>query len=476
MDSSEKIDLHAEPVARPRRWTAHWLALGIGGLPALATVLAFGGSWYWQLDLLSHFRVQYAVVLVIMALLAAFMRRWRLALVVMIPLAINIGVILPLYVHPKWLAPQHEFISQQNMGMPLQIMSYNMGGMFGTGDEPMEMIRNSKADLIVLQNVHPKTLDRLEFAVAPFRVFLADARNDGYGVALLLRVAIRPQLTIEEAKLIHLTNADSPQDPYAIEAHLRWQGRRLMLLTLKTASPLDRHIATTQAQQFKGIVHWVQQQRHPVIVIGDLSTSPWSHSFAQLLQDTQLQNSQLGFGVQGTWPSTGGAIGQIPVDHCLISPSFVTIKRQLGPSYTSDHHALVVSLQWAGGANDVAIPIDIEDNSPDAEHRSMHRLWRRLRNPQSDHRGPPDHWDHHVPPSPPAPALLQEQATPQEKATPTASPAPKASPAPVKPEPTQPQPAAKPAPPAPATVPTTPSPTTKPSTKPATSPTTSPAT
>lgn len=379
MDSSENIDLHAEPASRPKRLAARWLAASIGGLPALATVLAFGGAWSWQLDLLAHFRVQYAAVLAIMVILAMFMRSWRLSLLLMVPLTINIAVILPLYFQPRWLAPHPEFISQdQHLGTPLKIMSYNMGGMFEPGQEPLELIRNSDADVVVLQDVRPAMLDQLEFAVAPFRVFLSDARTDGYGVAMLLRVSIRPQVVIEDAKLIHLTDSGNDKSPFAIEAKMRWQGRLISVLTLRAATPLARHNPPTQAQQFQGIVQWVSKQHRPVVVIGDLNTTPWSYAFKQLLDETGLQNSQLGFGVQGSWPATGGAIGQLPIDHCLVSPSLLTINRKLGPSYQSTHHAMIVTLQWAGGAKDQLRPLQSEFDDYYEPDPARHQ-WRRFR-------------------------------------------------------------------------------------------------
>lgn len=361
---------------------ARWLAVSIGGLPALATILAFGGQWSWQLDLLSHFRTQFAVILAIMVVLMMFMRQWRLGLIVMLPLVVNVALILPLYIHPKWFTPHPEFVSlQPQAGEPLKLLSYNMGGMFEGNDEPLELIRNSNADVIVLQGVRPKMLEQLEFAVAPFRVYISDARTDGYGVALLNRVSLGPQVTIHDAELIHLPATENSKAASAIKATLLWQGRAIRLLTLKAISPLEVHAGMGQAQQYQALAQWVNEQDHPVVIMGDMASSPWSHTFKQLLKDTGLMNSQLGYGLQGSWPATGGALGQIAVDHCLISPSLVTSKRSLGPSYQSSHHALMVELQWASGARDMA-----QTYARDGDENHLERRRSRWRRPGDDNR------------------------------------------------------------------------------------------
>lgn len=363
---------------------ARWLALSIGGVPALATVLAFGGAWSWQLDLLSHFRTQFAVILAIMVVLMMFMRQWRLGLLVMLPLAVNVALILPLYVHPKWFTPHPEFLSQQSQpGESLKLMSYNMGSVFEGNDDPFELIRNSSADVIVLQDVRPKMLEQLAYAVAPFRVYISDARTDGYGVALLNRVSLGPQVIIEDADLIHLSGSGNAKPVNAIEATLLWQGRTIRLLTLKAIAPLDFQAGVSHARQFEAMASWANAQDYPVVIVGDLSASPWSYAFTQLLKKTGLMNSQLGFGLQGSWPATGGALGQIAVDHCLIDPSLVTIKRSLGPSYQSNHQALMVELRWASGARDA--PSRFEIDRDDADMEKTRERWIRSGNGRRRH-------------------------------------------------------------------------------------------
>lgn len=365
MDHSEKIDLHAEPRSRTKGNGALWLLLIIAGLPTLGTFLAFGAPWWDKLDLLSHFRMQYAFILIISVIASMCMRYWRLGLLLLIPTTINIALILPLFVHPGWFLPRAEFVSQEPDGGPvMKLVTYQMDPQWSQGEDLLELVRNSSADLIVLQGVNHASLRQLEYAVAPFRVVGAHPREDGQGCAILVRVSIRSPIQVRYSRPILLDDVPDPQAPPAYCTVFYWYGREVLLLTLQGVSPLSPHRTHTQQRQFSDLSTWARRQQEPVIVMGNLNTTPWSYHFRKLLADSNLQNSQQGFGIQGTWPSTGGALGQLPLDHCLLSPSLKAIHREIGPSLTSSHHLLEVHIQWTSGASTPPMPepnYDIED-------------------------------------------------------------------------------------------------------------------
>jgi endonuclease/exonuclease/phosphatase (EEP) superfamily protein YafD len=79
------------------------------------------------------------------------------------------------------------------------------------------------------------------------------------------------------------------------------------------------------------------------ILTGDLNTSPWSPYFVKLIQQTGLRDSQLGFGVQPSWP-VDSLLFRIPIDHVLVSERFVVLNRELGPNTGSDHLPVIVEL------------------------------------------------------------------------------------------------------------------------------------
>ena len=41
---------------------------------------------------------------------------------------------------------------------------------------------------------------------------------------------------------------------------------------------------------------------HPLILMGDFNTTPWSLAFRRLIRQTGLRNAAAGFGYLATWP------------------------------------------------------------------------------------------------------------------------------------------------------------------------------
>jgi endonuclease/exonuclease/phosphatase (EEP) superfamily protein YafD len=96
-------------------------------------------------------------------------------------------------------------------------------------------------------------------------------------------------------------------------------------------------------RQLTEIGNFLADSAGPVILVGDLNTTPWSPAFKDLLQATGLQNSMKGFGIQPTWPTTI-PLFWIPLDHLLHSPDFHVKSRKTGPHVGSDHFPVEVRL------------------------------------------------------------------------------------------------------------------------------------
>ena len=98
------------------------------------------------------------------------------------------------------------------------------------------------------------------------------------------------------------------------------------------------------------IATWIQQQQsltHPMVVLGDFNSTPWSRAFRTFQQQSGLTLSQHGIGLKPTWPAQLPTGFKIPIDTCLHSPSLRTLNYRVGPSVGSDHHPIAVQLTRA---------------------------------------------------------------------------------------------------------------------------------
>jgi endonuclease/exonuclease/phosphatase (EEP) superfamily protein YafD len=179
----------------------------------------------------------------------------------------------------------------------------------------------------------------------PYRIHNSMPQDDDFGIAMLSRVSLPPKIRITASSTLSLTH-DKLSMP-AITATVQWFDRKFQLLMVHLPGPWTPDGAKQYRKHIDGIVQWVNEQDDPVVVMGNFNSTPWSAHFSDLLQKTGLNNSQIGFGIQPTWPASGGfPIGEIPVDHCLHSEQLVTVERGSGPTNGADHRPLIVKLNW----------------------------------------------------------------------------------------------------------------------------------
>ncbi len=82
----------------------------------------------------------------------------------------------------------------------------------------------------------------------------------------------------------------------------------------------------------------------PVLVVGDLNATPWSHGLQLLRDGTTLDNRS----PDPSWtPTWNVAIAfAIPIDHALVTPPLVVARRQIGPDVGSDHRPQLLDIGW----------------------------------------------------------------------------------------------------------------------------------
>jgi endonuclease/exonuclease/phosphatase (EEP) superfamily protein YafD len=89
------------------------------------------------------------------------------------------------------------------------------------------------------------------------------------------------------------------------------------------------------------------EQKHPVLLIGDLNVSPFSYWFRRVVCESGLKDSTKGFGFQPSWPSHNRLL-RIPVDHVLHSPEIIIHNRVVLGDVGSDHFPVVVAFSLGG--------------------------------------------------------------------------------------------------------------------------------
>ncbi|MBI9020050.1 MAG: endonuclease/exonuclease/phosphatase family protein [Verrucomicrobia bacterium] len=295
------------------------LLVGVG--LALATLAGFLGRLFWVFDLFSHFRVQiFQAALVLIGI--AVWRKQNRQLVLWILLAgLNYAFVLPLYFGKPPVAAEQ----------PARAMLMNLNALNGNADQVLNAIRTADPDLLLLEEVTPTWAGKLSVLNIDYPYRVSKVRNDPFGILLLSK------LPLSRTNVVFVGDAQVPTIVAAV--HLP-QGE-IFVVGTHPVPPVSAEFSNLRNRQLAALPQWVREQKKPVLLIGDLNTSPWSSHFTRLLKDSGLQNSMKGFGFQPSWPS-GNRLLRIPLDHMLHSPEILIHNRVVGSDVGSDHLPLLI--------------------------------------------------------------------------------------------------------------------------------------
>jgi endonuclease/exonuclease/phosphatase (EEP) superfamily protein YafD len=115
-------------------------------------------------------------------------------------------------------------------------------------------------------------------------------------------------------------------------------------------------------RQMVALAQFLRRIDGPVVLAGDLNTSPWSNSFRRLRSATGLAPASV---LIPTWPAWPLPLPQVALDHILVSPELIVTAAGSGPAVGSDHLPV-----WAQLERHAAVP--------DQNRRQLRRLTSRL--------------------------------------------------------------------------------------------------
>jgi endonuclease/exonuclease/phosphatase (EEP) superfamily protein YafD len=123
------------------------------------------------------------------------------------------------------------------------------------------------------------------------------------------------------------------------------QAAPFTLLATHPIPPVDEGNDRSHRRQMQALAERVAALRGPVVLAGDLNATPWSRPFARLLAASGLRDSRAGFGLQATFPVSGGtSLLRLPIDHVLISSEIGVRSRRVERDLGSDHLPVLVEL------------------------------------------------------------------------------------------------------------------------------------
>lgn len=301
-------------------------ATGLTLLLLAATVAGFLGDAWWAFDLAANLRPQYGLILILLTAGASLARWWDVAALAFVGFAVNAVLVVPLFVQvPPPPAQGAE---------DLRVMSLNVKISEARPDAVARHLRTDPPDLVFLFATTDRWTEAMRAADIPHEVLVAREPGRDLEIVVLSRQEDLPAT-------VHRWGESNRSS--AVQVTTTLDGEPVHVLGMHPVSPIGPERTARRNQSLARLARWARSQPDPVLVVGDLNATPWSHGLQRLLAEGGMINSQHGYGLSASWPTSIGPLG-LPIDHALYSPELTVVSRRLGPSFGSPHRSLHITV------------------------------------------------------------------------------------------------------------------------------------
>lgn len=300
-------------------------------LAAASSILSLGARGYWLMDLLVNFRVQYALYLVVAAVLLFLCRNFRWAGVAAVLAALNLWVIFP-YLAPLPQSPE----SKKGGSESFRLMNFNVLSSNRRYDDVIAYLRKQDADFVFLLEASPGCEPALKKLGDLYPHQKHEIQAGNFGMVLLSKTPFQKVEVSEYTPSIA-----------SIDALVLVGGKRVRLIGTHPYPPINAKLSRLRNAHMQRLAESIAKE--PVatktIVAGDFNMTPWSPHFKDFLSAAQLEDSAKGRGVMPTWYALPLFSFGIPIDHICVSEGIHIEDRGVGPDLGSDHRAVWVDVR-----------------------------------------------------------------------------------------------------------------------------------
>ncbi|QJE98976.1 endonuclease/exonuclease/phosphatase family protein [Luteolibacter luteus] len=316
--------------AAPRKRLLRLLPRLLLAAAALGTVGSGLGMESSHIERMSHFRLWWLGLLVVLLAFFIWRRRWCGAVA---SVAIGIGAVLP--IAPYW-KPLPSAPASSSRAAECRVIAWNvLHDNPGDRQAAAKWLAAQDADLILLTECTLTWQKDLAGLASIYPHQLSSQRDGSEGMLLLSKHPLEPA------------------DPEGLRQSKPWistvaqlPSGRIRVLGMHPRTPRSGPRFDERNLQYQQAARITRDSPLPVILMGDLNCTPFSPWFRWLLKEGNLHDSAVGHGFTSTW--SGQGIG-LPIDHVLAGPGWQVMERKVHPdSMGSDHHPVLARLQFLG--------------------------------------------------------------------------------------------------------------------------------
>lgn len=296
------------------------LALALAGFVFLQITLFLAETW-WFFELFVHYAHYYALLGILLTLLALRRHHFKFALLFVTFVSIHAATLAPYLTDHKDPANPAD----------LTILSSNFYYENENFEELLPLIEEENPDLIMIHEAGPQWQGGIHTLEANYPYYALSSQLGIQGIAM----ASRLPGTFTEIPL---------GSKFGLE--FRPEDGSYRILAVHPAAPLTPAWAEERNAQFEDLVAYVFSSDMPTVIMGDFNCTPWSPYLLDLMQTTGLADARVGFGLIPTWHAHN-AFFKLPIDHALVK-GWEVLDFHRTESIEADHFPIVVELKAAG--------------------------------------------------------------------------------------------------------------------------------
>ncbi len=315
------------------------LSLFALGIVSLGSYVA----WKYPIELLTHFRVQYFILsLIIAAILSVLYIRHYLKNQLLIICALALVGLNAIEVIP-WYFPHPQQIAQ-NTSQSIRVLQFNINTQNNRYQEIIDTVRVERPDIALLIEINQNVFNKLNTGLKDNLPY--SFKSPGGGLALLSR------LPIQDARGDNLSGKD-----YHLIANFLINNQLVEFIGTHPFVPIKSSTFHRRNLQLAALSDYIQKVKVPVVVAGDFNLTPWSPYYKMFVNRTKLHNTRLGYGILPSWIRNTSYLNypqwlvfvmenflSIPIDHCFVSKNFKVAGIHIGNNANSDHLPVINDL------------------------------------------------------------------------------------------------------------------------------------
>ena len=278
------------------------------------------------LELFSHFRLQYLLASATCAVILALFKNYAFTIALLLVAVFNSVFVVP------WYFPDPKNTAGDTQA-DLTILHSNVLTRNVKFEDFIELVNQENPDLFVMQEVNQKWLYEIRELEKVYTHKHTIPQEDNFSIAMYSKYPF------ESVKEVKWGTSNLP----SIMATISITGQLVTVIATHPLPPVGNDYYHSRNSQIDKVAEVSRNHQGPLILIGDLNVTMWSHDYMPLELGTDLRNARKGFGILPTWP-TQLPLFMIPIDHCLVSSHFVVRDIRVGKDIGSDHLPLIVKL------------------------------------------------------------------------------------------------------------------------------------